>query len=68
MNAKRLNLIRIISLVVFLINAIVLIGNVFEIVSVPDGIIRISGILTLITIAVISYTTVKTTQDTKENK
>lgn len=68
MNSKKLNIVRAISLLIFIINVIILGCNVFEFFSFPDAVIRISGVLTLITIGVISYTTVKEAQDTKSTE
>jgi len=63
MNSKKLNIVRAISLLISFINVIILGCNIFEIFSFPDTIIRISGVLTLIAIAAISYTAVKKAQN-----
>lgn len=65
MKSNKLNIIRTISLLIFFINAIILGCNVFELFSFPDAVVRGSGILTLIALAVISYTTGKKALDTK---
>lgn len=67
-SSKTINIIRTISLLAFIVNAIILGCNVFEVFSFPDAVIRISGVITLIAICLISFTTVKKAQDTKETK
>lgn len=59
MNSKKINIIRLISLFIFALNAIVLIGDTLFEIPFPDAVIRVSGVLSLIALFTISYTTVK---------